>query len=176
MGLAHTQCAHSIPRSSHVSPPALLRPGPRTLTGMVAAMQSGDCVWGGSRGERAPDPGPLPALQHSPFFAEQLTAFQVWLTMGVENRSPPEQLPIVLQVSAPAPAVSRVALPGACEQGCGQSSLPCPCPCPCPQLGESVTRCAGCHRSSVYVCPCGAFLPGEVTEPPHTPPGHWYGL
>ncbi|EDL34714.1 RIKEN cDNA 4932417H02, isoform CRA_b, partial [Mus musculus] len=35
---------------------------------------------------------------HSPFFAEQLTAFQVWLTMGVENRSPPEQLPIVLQV------------------------------------------------------------------------------
>lgn len=37
--------------------------------------------------------------QHSPFFAEQLTAFQVWLTMGVENRNPPEQLPIVLQVS-----------------------------------------------------------------------------
>ncbi|XP_067315547.1 regulatory-associated protein of mTOR isoform X7 [Pseudorasbora parva] len=36
--------------------------------------------------------------QHSPFFAEQLTAFQVWLTMGVENRNPPEQLPIVLQV------------------------------------------------------------------------------
>ncbi|KAG9350388.1 hypothetical protein JZ751_026747, partial [Albula glossodonta] len=34
---------------------------------------------------------------HSPFFAEQLTAFQVWLTMGVENRNPPEQLPIVLQ-------------------------------------------------------------------------------
>lgn len=38
--------------------------------------------------------------QHSPFFAEQLTAFQVWLTMGVENRNPPEQLPIVLQVRA----------------------------------------------------------------------------
>uniref|UniRef100_A0A8C5FVC0 Regulatory associated protein of MTOR complex 1 n=1 Tax=Gadus morhua TaxID=8049 RepID=A0A8C5FVC0_GADMO len=38
------------------------------------------------------------AFRHSPFFAEQLTAFQVWLTMGVENRSPPEQLPIVLQV------------------------------------------------------------------------------
>lgn len=37
--------------------------------------------------------------QHSPFFAEQLTAFQVWLTMGVENRNPPEQLPIVLQVN-----------------------------------------------------------------------------
>lgn len=38
------------------------------------------------------------AFRHSPFFAEQLTAFQVWLTMGVDNRSPPEQLPIVLQV------------------------------------------------------------------------------
>jgi len=38
--------------------------------------------------------------QHSPFFAEQLTAFQVWLTMGVENRNPPEQLPIVLQVTS----------------------------------------------------------------------------
>ncbi|ETE74003.1 Regulatory-associated protein of mTOR, partial [Ophiophagus hannah] len=30
--------------------------------------------------------------------AFRLTAFQVWLTMGVENRNPPEQLPIVLQV------------------------------------------------------------------------------
>ena len=37
-------------------------------------------------------------LQNSPFFTEQLTAFQVWLAMGAENRDPPEQLPIVLQV------------------------------------------------------------------------------
>ncbi|GAB6021043.1 hypothetical protein CHUAL_003678 [Chamberlinius hualienensis] len=36
--------------------------------------------------------------QHSPFFAEQLTAFQVWLTFGSEYRNPPEQLAIVLQV------------------------------------------------------------------------------
>ncbi|XP_058791281.1 regulatory-associated protein of mTOR isoform X2 [Phymastichus coffea] len=35
---------------------------------------------------------------HSPFFEEQLTAFQVWLTFGSKNRYPPEQLPIVLQV------------------------------------------------------------------------------
>lgn len=35
---------------------------------------------------------------HSPFFEEQLTAFQVWLTLGSNNRNPPEQLPIVLQV------------------------------------------------------------------------------
>lgn len=35
---------------------------------------------------------------HSPFFEEQLTAFQVWLTLGSKSRSPPEQLPIVLQV------------------------------------------------------------------------------
>ncbi|CAG7784958.1 unnamed protein product [Allacma fusca] len=34
----------------------------------------------------------------SPFFEEQLTAFQVWLAFGSENRQPPEQLPIVLQV------------------------------------------------------------------------------
>jgi len=37
-------------------------------------------------------------FQHSPFFAEQLTAFQVWLSYGCQKRSPPEQLPIVLQV------------------------------------------------------------------------------
>uniref|UniRef100_U5ETP3 Putative guanine nucleotide binding protein mip1 n=1 Tax=Corethrella appendiculata TaxID=1370023 RepID=U5ETP3_9DIPT len=37
-------------------------------------------------------------FQHSPFFEEQLTAFQVWLEGSSEKRSPPEQLPIVLQV------------------------------------------------------------------------------
>ncbi|KAJ8681855.1 hypothetical protein QAD02_017647 [Eretmocerus hayati] len=35
---------------------------------------------------------------HSPFFEEQLTAFEVWLSLGSKNRHPPEQLPIVLQV------------------------------------------------------------------------------
>lgn len=35
---------------------------------------------------------------HSPFFEEQLTAFQVWLILGSKDRNPPEQLPIVLQV------------------------------------------------------------------------------
>ncbi|GJQ81856.1 hypothetical protein Trydic_g9883 [Trypoxylus dichotomus] len=35
---------------------------------------------------------------HLPFFEEQLTAFEVWLKLGSEERSPPEQLPIVLQV------------------------------------------------------------------------------
>lgn len=38
-------------------------------------------------------------FQHSPFFEEQLTAFQVWLDLGSDQRNPPEQLPIVLQVS-----------------------------------------------------------------------------
>ena len=38
-------------------------------------------------------------FEHSLFFAEQLTAFQVWLSHGSELRPPPEQLPIVLQVS-----------------------------------------------------------------------------
>ncbi|KAJ8953916.1 hypothetical protein NQ318_019156 [Aromia moschata] len=37
-------------------------------------------------------------FQHLPFFEEQLTAFQVWLELGSEERNPPEQLPIVLQV------------------------------------------------------------------------------
>lgn len=36
--------------------------------------------------------------QHSPFFSEQLTAFEVWLEFGTENKKAPEQLPIVLQV------------------------------------------------------------------------------
>ena len=36
--------------------------------------------------------------QPSPFFTEQLTAFEVWLDHGSEYKKPPEQLPIVLQV------------------------------------------------------------------------------
>lgn len=35
---------------------------------------------------------------NSPFFEEQLTAFQVWLEGNPEQINPPEQLPIVLQV------------------------------------------------------------------------------
>lgn len=34
----------------------------------------------------------------SPFFSEQLTAFELWLDHGSEDKTPPEQLPIVLQV------------------------------------------------------------------------------
>ncbi|KAK4342647.1 hypothetical protein RND71_038463 [Anisodus tanguticus] len=34
----------------------------------------------------------------SPFFTEQLTAFEVWLDHGSKDKKPPEQLPIVLQV------------------------------------------------------------------------------
>lgn len=36
--------------------------------------------------------------RNSPFFEDQLTAFHVWLERGNEEREPPEQLPIVLQV------------------------------------------------------------------------------
>lgn len=35
---------------------------------------------------------------NSPFFTEQLTAFQVWLKLGTYPQTTPEQLPIVLQV------------------------------------------------------------------------------
>lgn len=36
--------------------------------------------------------------QQSPFFSEQLTAFELWLDHGSADKKPPEQLPIVLQV------------------------------------------------------------------------------
>lgn len=41
---------------------------------------------------------PNAPYKNSSFFSEQLTAFQVWLTLGVPEQNPPEQLPIVLQV------------------------------------------------------------------------------
>ncbi|KAL6753623.1 raptor N-terminal caspase like domain-containing protein [Haematococcus lacustris] len=42
------------------------------------------------------DPGVQ--FQASPFFTEQLTAFELWLASGGRDKKPPEQLPIVLQV------------------------------------------------------------------------------
>ncbi|KXG27593.1 regulatory-associated protein of TOR 2 isoform X3 [Sorghum bicolor] len=41
---------------------------------------------------------PNAEFQPSPFFTEQLMAFEVWLDHGSEDKKPPEQLPIVLQV------------------------------------------------------------------------------
>ncbi|CAA3001292.1 regulatory-associated of TOR 1 [Olea europaea subsp. europaea] len=41
---------------------------------------------------------PNAEFQPSPFFTEQLTAFEMWLDHGSEQKKPPEQLPIVLQV------------------------------------------------------------------------------
>ncbi|KAL8232514.1 hypothetical protein R6Q57_002292 [Mikania cordata] len=41
---------------------------------------------------------PNAEFQPSPFFTEQLRAFEVWLEHGSELKKPPEQLPIVLQV------------------------------------------------------------------------------
>lgn len=46
-------------------------------------------------------PNPVPLGQeytHTSFFAEQLSAFEVWQEYGYHNRLPPQQLPIVLQV------------------------------------------------------------------------------
>ncbi|KAI9105946.1 raptor, partial [Phlyctochytrium arcticum] len=42
--------------------------------------------------------GKLLEYEHSSFFAEQLTAFEVWLAKGAISGRPPEQLPIILQV------------------------------------------------------------------------------
>ncbi|KAJ3123892.1 hypothetical protein HK100_011450 [Physocladia obscura] len=41
---------------------------------------------------------PSAQYQHSSFFSEQLTAFEVWLSKGPIAKSHPEQLPVVLQV------------------------------------------------------------------------------
>ncbi len=40
----------------------------------------------------------LSSLQSSQFFAQQLGAFQVWLVNCSQSQTPPQQLPIVLQV------------------------------------------------------------------------------
>lgn len=36
--------------------------------------------------------------QYSDFFVQNLTAFELWLKYGSSKKTPPEQLPIVLQV------------------------------------------------------------------------------
>lgn len=41
---------------------------------------------------------PAAEFKNCSFFTEQLTAFEVWLEFGSEEKKPPEQLPIVLQV------------------------------------------------------------------------------
>lgn len=35
---------------------------------------------------------------YSRFFIEQLQAFEVWLKFGIDKTSPPQQLPVLLQV------------------------------------------------------------------------------
>ena len=44
------------------------------------------------------DGGPHYEYQHSSFFTEQLTAFEVYLSQGAPRQKAPDQLPIVLQV------------------------------------------------------------------------------
>lgn len=41
---------------------------------------------------------PAAEFKPSSFFSEQLTAFDLWLAHGAQDKKPPEQLPIVLQV------------------------------------------------------------------------------
>lgn len=45
-----------------------------------------------------PYPNTNMSFQPSRFFAEQLTAFEVWLQFGSSSKPPPQQLPMVLQV------------------------------------------------------------------------------
>ncbi|EIE23195.1 ARM repeat-containing protein [Coccomyxa subellipsoidea C-169] len=51
---------------------------------------------------------PEAEFRPSPFFAEQLTAFELWLAHGSAMKQPPEQLPIVLQASLLTPQVHRL--------------------------------------------------------------------
>ena len=52
----------------------------------------------GDDGTGANGAGAAAEFAPSPFFTEQLTAFEVWLERGSARKPPPEQLPIVLQV------------------------------------------------------------------------------
>ena len=57
--------------------------------------------YGGPHGPESGQPagnGAAPEYQVSPFFSQQLQAFEVWLEHGHPGKNPPEQLPIVLQV------------------------------------------------------------------------------
>jgi hypothetical protein len=55
---------------------------------------------------------PAAEFQPSSFFSEQLTAFELWLSLGSRDKKPPEQLPIVLQVGLWCPGCG-------CGRGCG---------------------------------------------------------
>lgn len=55
-------------------------------------------------------------FQPSPFFSEQLTAFELWLEHGSKNKKPPEQLPIVLQARLFPTKPSLVQTPRCCEK------------------------------------------------------------
>ena len=53
------------------------------------------CTEASRRNDVTAPPAPTP----SPFFSDQLTAFEVWLRLGARaSQRPPEQLPILLQV------------------------------------------------------------------------------
>ena len=79
----------------------------------------------------------------SPFFAEQLTAFELWLAHGSSLKQPPEQLPIVLQV------------------GLVRSANPSLMPCLYPQLGHCKAHPLG-HDCTLMVCWCTAA--GRLTS------------
>lgn len=81
-----------------------LQNGPSVANG-VSNGSASNGVSNGSVGSNHPSvSGPSSALalsnyQHSTFFEQQLTAFEIWLKyQGASTKDPPDQLPIVLQV------------------------------------------------------------------------------
>lgn len=85
------------PFSYTVAAPIPAQPGAVESNGSAASKETGS-VSGASNG---PTPGAanITNYQHSTFFEQQLTAFDIWLKYaGPSTKEPPEQLPIVLQV------------------------------------------------------------------------------
>ena len=78
--------------------PDLLGGGSGGGGGEQAGVQVGGSGGSGSAGSGGGSGGGQREYQPSPFFAEQLTAFELWLEHGGPDKKPPEQLPIVLQV------------------------------------------------------------------------------
>lgn len=71
---------------------------------------------------------PEAEFRPSPFFAEQLTAFELWLAHGSAMKQPPEQLPIVLQACL-FPVDITSCSQDCCRPVCRLNVTACPLPC-----------------------------------------------
>ncbi|KAH3664386.1 hypothetical protein WICMUC_005771 [Wickerhamomyces mucosus] len=92
---------NSIP--STIDPMGKVDPNFSNSNGSIAPPSTNDSINSGSSssapGSQSSQPDQsIQNYQHSSFFEQNLTAFELWLKYGSTLRNPPEQLPIVLQV------------------------------------------------------------------------------